>query len=385
MSRNGKMFEKSTLKKPVLWFPTPNTMDSLPQRSEEALRRQARGARKGRQNPANLREAIDPRAVEIYKQENAKAVSKSEESTLFPAVSHAKTFQPLAKVPESQVNALASGKKCTESFAKYDPATFLWRTSQHSFLGGLESFSETWPRSGMTANGIAYRLQPSAPLTREIGFGSWPTPCSAAEAPNLGSNKKNGPKSLVEVANGNHPMPKKFWLTPRATETGENTANFVKRMGDRTDSCAGSLSAQVNNPKTWPTPRAANPGSRPNGKGGKILAEEVMIAEGLRVRGEKFPTPKARQRGDCPSERQRKSPSLESVVKFSTPQARDFRTGQQKRYSDPNRSKNLNDQIGGQLNPQWVEWLMGLPPGWTDLNCSETAKSFRSSNTSAKE
>ena len=23
---------------------------------------------------------------------------------------------------------------------------------------------------------------------------------------------------------------------------------------------------------------------------------------------------------------------------------------------------------GGQLNPTWVEWLMGFPIGWTDLN-----------------
>ena len=26
----------------------------------------------------------------------------------------------------------------------------------------------------------------------------------------------------------------------------------------------------------------------------------------------------------------------------------------------------------GQLNPTWVEWLMGFEPGWTDLNASET-------------
>jgi hypothetical protein len=25
------------------------------------------------------------------------------------------------------------------------------------------------------------------------------------------------------------------------------------------------------------------------------------------------------------------------------------------------------DAIGGKLNPQWVEWLMGFPIGWTDL------------------
>jgi len=25
------------------------------------------------------------------------------------------------------------------------------------------------------------------------------------------------------------------------------------------------------------------------------------------------------------------------------------------------------ERISGQLNPQWVEWLMGFPAGWTDL------------------
>lgn len=28
---------------------------------------------------------------------------------------------------------------------------------------------------------------------------------------------------------------------------------------------------------------------------------------------------------------------------------------------------------GGQLNPQWVEWLMGFPIAWTELSASETA------------
>ena len=26
----------------------------------------------------------------------------------------------------------------------------------------------------------------------------------------------------------------------------------------------------------------------------------------------------------------------------------------------------------GPMNPMWVEWLMGFPIGWTDLNVSET-------------
>ena len=27
----------------------------------------------------------------------------------------------------------------------------------------------------------------------------------------------------------------------------------------------------------------------------------------------------------------------------------------------------LAAQVGGPLNPDWVEWLMGWPIGWTDL------------------
>jgi hypothetical protein len=34
--------------------------------------------------------------------------------------------------------------------------------------------------------------------------------------------------------------------------------------------------------------------------------------------------------------------------------------------------RNLNVVIGGSLNPTWVEWLMGFPLGWTDLEHSET-------------
>ena len=34
--------------------------------------------------------------------------------------------------------------------------------------------------------------------------------------------------------------------------------------------------------------------------------------------------------------------------------------------------RNMSQGNGGQLNPTFVEWLMGFPLGWTDLNASET-------------
>ena len=48
-----------------LWA-TPNTLDHMAPKSEEAMKKQAQGARKGRTFPCNLREQVDVRSQEIY-------------------------------------------------------------------------------------------------------------------------------------------------------------------------------------------------------------------------------------------------------------------------------------------------------------------------------
>jgi len=102
-----------------------------------------------------------------------------------------------------------------------------------------------------------------------------------------------------------------------------------------------SLNDQIAHPKLmWPTPDAQN-----HRDGTKLRKEaKGRHAMSLHHAVKMWPTPM-----------------------YATPQARDFRTGQTKRWEDPNRSRNLNDQIGGQLNPTWVEWLQGFPVGWTDI------------------
>jgi len=82
-----------------------------------------------------------------------------------------------------------------------------------------------------------------------------------------------------------------------------------------------------------------------------------------------FPSPNSRDWKDTgATQGNRKSPNLGTVVhQFATPQARDFRTGQKNRWRGTDRKQNLNDQVGGQLSPDWVEWLMGWPLGWTDV------------------
>lgn len=49
---------------------TPNAMDCLTAKSEETLMKQATGVRKGRKAPSNLREQVDPVAMEVYKKAN---------------------------------------------------------------------------------------------------------------------------------------------------------------------------------------------------------------------------------------------------------------------------------------------------------------------------
>jgi hypothetical protein len=61
--------------------------------------------------------------------------------------------------------------------------------------------------------------------------------------------------------------------------------------------------------------------------------------------------------------------SLTDAVKFGnsntprlpTPAARDYRFPN----TNDNQKGQLPNVIGGALNPTWVEWLMGLPLGWT--------------------
>ncbi len=74
--------------------------------------------------------------------------------------------------------------------------------------------------------------------------------------------------------------------------------------------------------------------------------------------------------------------SLTTAVRmFPTPTASDagrgVETQQARRDRGAHTGVTLNDALnarGGQLNPEWVEWLMGWPGGWTGLADSATAK-----------
>lgn len=95
-------------------------------------------------------------------------------------VSHVRTSARRERVRVSRGVAPDSGLRCTESFARFDRDSCLWRTPQCSLLADLDVFSETWPRAGMMRRGWCWELQMSElrMSARESGFSrmTWLTP-----------------------------------------------------------------------------------------------------------------------------------------------------------------------------------------------------------------
>ncbi len=242
------------------------------------------------------------------------------------AASRAKTSAQPAKAQESTESAAECGRTWHESFARWDRATLSWRTPQCSLLAGLDEFSETWPRWGMMHAGECSVQSMPVRLTAETESGLLPTPLAS-----MGTN--GGPNQRDSSGRPGLQMAAMMWPTP--TVCGNyNRKGMSATSGD-------GLATAV---KMWLTPCATD--HKGSGKAGTL-----------------------RDRLDYATER-----GATKSNTYATPQARDFRSGSTDRWDNPERSRNLNDQVGGQLNPTWVEWLMGWPLGWTDLKPLETDK-----------
>ena len=78
------------------------------------------------------------------------------------------------------------------------------------------------------------------------------------------------------------------------------------------------------------------------------------------------PTAHMSKETNAPSEHRRNTPTLTAQVnqRWPTPDA----SAHKYRLSgNSQQSNSLMALAGGKLNPDWTEWLMGWPPGWTDL------------------
>ena len=97
----------------------------------------------------------------------------------------------------------------------------------------------------------------------------------------------------------------------------------------------------------WPTPKANDAEKRGN-------FDTTNPRNGLPAAAKSWPTPVA------------------SMSKGSSPASLTRKSGADRSSDRLDHAVMASD--GGQLNPTWVEWLMGWPLGWTDLRPLETAR-----------
>ena len=247
----------------------------------------------------------------------------------FLAASRARTLALREREQVSPAPAPDYIKKWRASFAKWDRNLFSWKTAQLSLLADSMQSSVTWPKWGLMRNGERSELTTLAPRIFANESGLLPTPT----ANNYGSNKNKSAGAVVRQSL--HSMAKKGnWPTPTSSMMTIQDQEQARYHSSKRPKYSG----------IWPNPKAND----------------------------------ALKRGNIDAENPRNG-LAGAVRKFATPTARDAKSGtfspEAKLARDrQSRGKPLNEQIGGMLNPMWVEWLMGWPSGWTDLKPLEMGK-----------
>ncbi|MCR4340536.1 MAG: hypothetical protein NUW01_11715 [Gemmatimonadaceae bacterium] len=115
----------------------------------------------------------------------------------------------------------------------------------------------------------------------------------------------------------------------------------------------------------WPTPTVAD--TFTDKLASSQQTEGSMHSVNLSQAVQMWPTPRAVEwkANEYQSKNGRSWPTLTGAVRgWATPTAHP-RTHSPRKVDH---GEQLANQVGGQLNPTWVELLMGYPPGWTDLD-----------------
>jgi hypothetical protein len=211
-----------------------------------------------------------------------------------------------------------------------------------------EPFSATWPISGSMLSGRCYRRLPWVPRTAARGSGSWPTATAADSRASGGALTGHG-TTLTDRA-------VRMWPTPAAREDQRSpeahmAAKATMASGPRQQPTSLTVVA-----KLWPTPTASD-GARRSDPPRQASLPGIVRTNGpsLTQRAATWPTPQARDhKGAFPGHR--------AGGRDLPGEATSFPSGPQPPTTGPRGNKSSSPVV---LNPAFVEWLMGFPPGWT--------------------
>ena len=166
---------------------------------------------------------------------------------------------------------------------------------------------------------------------------NWPTPTA--------SDSQGGPRQMDgKRGRALKDLARPTWPTPTTQDANKAT----KKMRDDHQN---NLTAVVFHQETFPTPATGD--AEKYRLSGNSQASNCLAAKARRGELEQFPTPTARDwKGGY------------------TEAALTRKDGKSRRFDAlPNAAIGGvgTDIKAGHLNPDWVEWLMGVPTGWTDL------------------
>ena len=273
-------------------------------------------------------------------------MTNSNQMDLFPTQKKSTLLQEdtLANLSPSQVEKKVkkiqdiSGQSILDLSKSCNQLGLLEKTLVDTLNSVSTPYSRTW-RVKVTPQGrLVFQLRASVRTTKEKESGSWHTPTVMDHLPTRSEEAL-----------------KKQYINHRKGRTEHST-----------------LRDQVTFPKPaqmWPTPTAVQ---RPNEGNVRLLRKQVLKGNMTREEATKM-------LGKDVFEQQGKVPI------WPTPTANEDAAGrpggkmQKMLGNHPEVRKPLG---GGTLNPTWVEWLMGYPLGFTDLNHLETVSSPKSPTTS---
>jgi hypothetical protein len=305
--------------------------------------------------------------------------ARSEESIALQEAFPAKIYPLQEKGLESLKGppGQAYSSRLSGLFSWLDPKSFTWRMSRQSLLAGWMRFSGRWPYAGIMRDGVCcQRLKWEQTIKENVG-GVWRTP--AAREPGIstehlvtkeGKKPKHTNQRLYHKKTGKlkqQGLSQQVQLMPTPTVQDGN-GHVGQYPATKTHHTGLTLATAV---QMYPTPNSADShrgadARKRKGSGGPNLLAAVQM----------FPTPRAsanenRQTKRTPSQEKGTHGKCLSVeVHYMTPSARDWKgvSGPNAHAIQRGACANLCDQVGGVLNPTWVEWLMGYPIGWTELD-----------------
>ncbi len=220
---------------------------------------------------------------------------------------------------------------CIDSSKKSAQLSFFSKTSRRSGLGALRKWSGHLPASGMTVAGRLYQPRKLEPRTFAKDGSCLPTPTGNAYGssnngcPGDGRREyrtKKKPSLETMARQGQWPI----LPTPRPC-SGKRSSGL-----NRTEI--------MNGLRRWPTPRVSDIRGEGAGAAGRRIAQGAgcTLAGAVKL----WPTPTVRD-----SNTLKKCKRGKNAVPGGTP---------------------LPIAVGGTLNPEFVEWLMMFPIGWTSCD-----------------